>query len=895
MTGLDEAQAAPGTFEQGSRVRHDTHGTGIVEVQRGDLVTVDFGGDLHRVEARTLRPVDDLMSGLASGDLADPEEALLKAQALAINSVNGQWGVFSRSRVQLLPHQLWVCRQVTASWPFRWLVADDVGLGKTIEAGLILMPLIASGKVSRLLVLAPAKLVPQWQSRLKAMFDIRLSRYSAQLDDKRNNFWDTHPRVVASIQTLREARGGKRDRLLAADRWDLVIVDEAHHLNCDERMGDTLAYGLLQELQDRDKILSLLFFTGTPHRGKDYGFFGLMQLLRPDLFDRDKDRMAQLPLLRQAMIRNNKATVTDLRGERLFEPVTVEDRDYRYSAAEEEFYRTLSAFILDGRAYASNLSGRDQTVRMLVLITLQKLAASSIAAIRSALEKRRAKLARLVEEHGRARPGGEGLPNADDPDGEAAEIAVELVSGEIERLDELIALSRRIGEETKITRLLDMIGSELPEGENVLLFTEYKATQALVVNALQDRFGHGTCVFINGEDRLDGVQDASGRPGTLTLSREAAADAFNAGEVRFMISTEAGGEGIDLQENCSTLVHVDLPWNPMRMHQRVGRLSRFGQRNAVTAYLLRNPDTVESRVWSLLSEKLRRIQDALTGAMEEREDITQLVIGIAGESVFNELFAGASGRSGDGLRQWFDQKSATLDGRDIIDTARDLFGNVSRFDFQGVGRDVPKIDLDALEPFFMRSMRSHRRRVQRHEDGLRLKTPDGWRKTWGIREEYDDLVFDRNLKGENVAGRVLGVGHPLIDRALADALDVEVSLAAARGLEAPLLLLLVCDAITGSGSSVRTLVFGVTLSSEDDAVILPDWQLLERLNSLTAARGEDRPERVGGLQELVDGLTRHLEACLPESARIFARPTVRPEMLLLPASGGSPRPSQGRL
>src|SRR5262249_29677029 len=154
------------------------------------------------------------------------------------------------------------------------------------------------------------------------------------------------------------------------------MVDEAHHLNCDERMGDTLAYSLLAEMQQRGRINSLLFFTGTPHRGKDYGFFGLLQLLRPDLFDRDKSRADQLPNLREAVIRNNKATVTDLRGERLFKPVTVSNRDYRYSPPEEAFYRTLSAFIIDGKAYAGTLSGRQQTARMLVLITLQKLAAS---------------------------------------------------------------------------------------------------------------------------------------------------------------------------------------------------------------------------------------------------------------------------------------------------------------------------------------------------------------------------------------------------------------------------------------------------------------------------------------------------------------------------------------
>src|SRR5690606_11963213 len=134
-----------------------------------------------------------------------------------------------------------------------------------------------------------------------------------------------------SFHTLRDDRRGARQRLLDADAWDLVIVDEAHHLGVDERAGETLAYSLVSDLENRAKINSLLFFTGTPHRGKDFGFFGLMRLVRPDLFDPEEDKFAQLAHLPKVMIRNNKATVTDLQGQRLFTPVTVHSREYGYS------------------------------------------------------------------------------------------------------------------------------------------------------------------------------------------------------------------------------------------------------------------------------------------------------------------------------------------------------------------------------------------------------------------------------------------------------------------------------------------------------------------------------------------------------------------------------------
>src|SRR5262249_37009357 len=202
-----------------------------------------------------------------------------------IQSVNDTWGVFSRSRIELLPHQLWVCKRVLETWPTRWLVADDVGLGKTIEAGLILTPLLSSGRVRRLLILAPASLVEQWQVRLREMFDIRVSTYVAAADTDRSDYWNTQDKVIASAHTLRIDTSGRWDRLVESRPWDLVIVDEAHHLNVDEDRGRTLSFELVERLQSRGRVDSMVLFTGTPHRGKDFGFLSLLRLLKPNEFD----------------------------------------------------------------------------------------------------------------------------------------------------------------------------------------------------------------------------------------------------------------------------------------------------------------------------------------------------------------------------------------------------------------------------------------------------------------------------------------------------------------------------------------------------------------------------------------------------------------------------------
>jgi Helicase conserved C-terminal domain len=628
----------------------------------------------------------------------------------------------------------------------------------------------------------------------------------------------------------------------------------------------------------------------TAHRGKDFGFYGLMHLVRPDLFDPEGNKIEQLPRLREVMIRNNKATVTDLQGGQLFKPVNVYSREYEYSSEESRFYRTLSEFIIDGRAYAATLDGRAQTARMLVLISLQKLAASSIAAIRNTLRKRKAMLAELVGHSNSS----VSVSLFDDEELMLDEIAeaeealpasasVILMKDEIRRLDELIALSEDISNETKIERLLSLIHDELPADEPVLLFTEYKATQALVINALHRRFGFGSATFINGDERLDNLEQASGGVTSISQPREHAADLFNAGKIRFLVSTEAGGESIDLQERCAVLVHVDMPWNPMRLHQRVGRLSRYGQQRPVSVYILRNPATVEARIWDLLNVKLKRIQLALSSVMEEQEDISQLVIGMTGNAVFNELFSGAQGLSGDRLSAWFDQATATLGGRDVVETVREMLGNVVRFDFQQVGKDLPKVDLPDLEKFFTQAVSRHGRLVFRRDDGLEIRTPDQWKaRSYAVREKYEGLVFDRRLRGMNAASRVLGVGHTLFDVALEEARSLPASVAFVEGIAAPLLIIAVEDEVTGTGSLVHRLIFGLT-EKDGKLVILRDWELLQALNAISPPKITFNALESGRAAE-VSRLKQGFDADLSSHAPTLHRPVSWSEMLLLPGS-----------
>ena len=639
-------------FDKNTAVRHPRFGSGQVMVDHGDSVVVRFEHGIEECLSVDLELVEGLAERMAAERHDSALHVVTRILGECIRSVNDAWGVFSRSRIALLPHQLWVCKRVLESWPTRWLVADDVGLGKTIEAGLILTPLLSSGRVRRLLVLAPASLVEQWQVRLREMFDIRISIYVPAADTETSDYWNTQDRVIASAHTLRLDKGDRWERLFDAKPWDLVLIDEAHHMNVDEQGHRTLSYQLVERLQERGKVQSLVLFTGTPHRGKDTGFLSLLKLLRPEDFDPEQPLEEQVEKLRTVMIRNNKQSVTDMSGEPLFTPVRSRRETYAYSPQEARFYEQLTQFIVTGKAYAASLGFQDRRMVILILITMQKLASSSVAAVRRALARRLARLrqakAKLEESH-------EDLAHlqelrAEDDPANLDEISrleervaenlrgVDLNPNEIPALEELLVAANDVTDETKVERILTVVDESFAD-RSVLFFTEYKATQALLMSALHKRYGDGCVTFINGEGFIEDVVDSSGNISDRRGDRRLAAARFNRGEVRFLVSTEAAGEGVDLQEHCSALVHVDLPWNPMRLHQRVGRLSRYGQTDPVDVVTVRNPDTVESRIWDLLDEKLARINLAFQGAMDNPEDIRQLVIGMASPGMFTKVFA----------------------------------------------------------------------------------------------------------------------------------------------------------------------------------------------------------------------------------------------------------------
>ncbi len=530
--------------------------------------------------------------------------------------------------------------------------------------------------------------------------------------------------------------------------------------------------------------------------------------------------------------------MADLDGKRLFWEPLVRAETYRSTPAEEHFYHTLSEFIVTGKAYAGTLDRSAGEAVVPVPVTMQKLASSSVAAVRRALHRRlegtargRERLAGLGREVARHREyQGDG---DDDAASELEERLAEasarlsLTADEEPRLRELVAAADAVGAETKVEAILGLLRGPFA-GRTVLLFTEYKATQSMLLSRLHAEFGPESAASINGDGRADGVTDAAGTARGLHQTRAAAADRFNAGAVRIPVSTEASGEGVDLQRHRFSLVHVDLPWNPMRMQQRVGRLDRYGQTRRVEIDTARNPDAVEARIWDKLNAKIAAITRALGPVMARPEDLLQSVKGTASPELFRGAFAESGGVPAEDLTGWFDTRTAQFGGRDALAAVRAPVGNAARFDFREASAQIPRLDLPDLKPFFELMLHVNRRRVAGGAGGLEFQTPEGWRGAVGVRPADSGMAFDRAGADPDPT---LGVGHKVVDAAVAQARGLTAVAAGVPDdlLPAPLAVFRVTDRVTTGAGVVRAVTVGVSGAS-GDFTLVRDWELVRDLN-----------------------------------------------------------------
>lgn len=505
-----------------------------------------------------------------------------------------------------LPHQLHVLNRAMETNNIRYILADEVGLGKTIEAGMIIRELKSRGLVSRILVVCPTGLVTQWASEMQEKFhekfqvilpsDYDTIRRLTDNDDVYGQF-DQVISPMDSIKPIEKHAGWSEEKVekyneeriysIINSGWDLIIIDEAHRVAGSS--GEVARYKLGNLLAQASPYLLLL--SATPHNGKTEPFLRLIRLLDADAFPNAKSivREQVAPFL----IRTEKREAIDNNGNLLFKNrithlVTI-SWDERNNL-QRELYEMVSSYV--AKTYNKALRNRKKNMCLIfLLIIMQRMVTSSTAAIRQSLERR---LNVLLEQRtcvGNLRE--EDLDELNIEDGvedalEAISLDMEL---EIEELKQIISLAKQAqfqNQDAKVEPLLNEIDAILSEDrtQKVIIFTEFVATQSYLQELLVNR-GY-TVTILNGGMSID--------------ERNAAMQEFKASTSIF-ISTDAGGEGLNLQF-ANIIINYDLPWNPMKIEQRCGRVDRIGQQRDVHIYNFIVGETVENRVREVLEEKL---------------------------------------------------------------------------------------------------------------------------------------------------------------------------------------------------------------------------------------------------------------------------------------------------
>ena len=838
-------------IEIDSKVKHAKLGVGTVDATKADFAIVTFeNGETLKCPYSELTELEDINTAITKAKETDTDIVLAETQSALIETINNRWGVFSRSAIDLLPHQLWVCNQVLKEWPVRYLVADDVGLGKTIEAGLIIWGLRKARNIQRILIMVPAPLTGQWWERMESQFDLHFTIYTSENMDVEGNPWKGSPKyVIVSAPTLQmnesEKQRERQKKLFEGEPWDLVIVDEAHHLNAADKDGQTLEYQLFKKLNDSKKVISTVFFTGTPHRGFNFSFWMLMKLIAPDQFDPKLKPSEQYERLSKYFIRNNKANTVDMNGKKLFQPIKQHPEVFSYTPEEAEFYKEMSLFISEGKAYSQTLTGQKYTQVQLVLIALQKLASSSIAAVKGALITRKNNLLNEEKKSNSDETAFDDLLDAMSEDdfeekaNKTKDLRFVLMEDEIKNLDSLITLGDKVTHESRIDRIIEIVEKDYPN-DSVLFFTEYKTTQSLLMSELMKKWGANNVTFINGDDMLKDVTMPDGSHKRFDKKRKDAAKEFNEGKKRFLISTEAAGEGIDLQKNCHVLIHADLPWNPMRLHQRVGRINRYGQTKTVDVVTLRNPETVESMLWDKLETKLNTIQQAFSAGMDDPEDMMQMVLGMKSSKFFRDVFAEGIGKSKENVSSWFDSKTQTFGNRDAIEAVKGIVGNSAKFNIKDL-KGVPKVDLPDLVPFFKRALKLKGRLLTYNEnDTYGFKTPDDWFKNgpYGTMPAYTGLIFRRKLNKGESPENIAGVGFYWFDKCLKYAESFTNSAACISGSVSYFIYKMYDQKNYSDQRIINDLVVLSYDSKNGVCSVIPQDEAFKKINSLGAGNKE---------------------------------------------------------
>ena len=694
------------------------------------------------------------------------------------------------SQVDPLPHQIEaVYHYILRNPRIRFLLADDPGAGKTIMAGLLLKELKYRELVERVLIVAPGHLKDQWLREMHEKFqeNFFIVDRSAINAAWGQNIWQERNQVITSIDFA------KQDNVLFSlkdVRWDLVIVDEAHKMSAykyGDKISKTGRYKLGEALSSTTNFL--LFLTATPHRGDPENFRLFLDLLEPGFF-------ADTTMLTESIqnkdnplfLRRLKEDLKNFDSVPLFPPRKVETIKYYLSDDEWQLYKAVTEYV--EKHYNKALQQEKRNVAFAMVI-LQRRLASSVRAVRKSLERRKKRLQELYEKGQLLQEGisytEEYLEDLTEKERwqKEEELLEKLTSAEtleelkeeINKIDELILLAKEVERkesETKLNELKKVIFLEGLKGTEtkLLIFTESRDTLEYLAEKL--RKWHYSVTFIHGGMSLD--------------ERIRAENEFRH-HAQIMVATEAAGEGINLQF-CWLMVNYDIPWNPNRLEQRMGRIHRYGQQHEVHIYNLVAVNTREGAILERLFEKLNRMKEHL-GSDRVFDVIGDILPGKSLKDLILEAISNK--RTLDDILDDFERipdeeaikkiKEATMEALATrhIDLTR-ILGEQRK---AKENRLVPEY----VEAFFKRAAENLDIKIEKRQDGfwrifqvplsLRNQTYEFKTRFGEVNREYNKLSFDKEkaFKGQ---AEFIALGHPLLE-AVIEKIFKEFALEAEKG------------------------------------------------------------------------------------------------------------------
>ena len=807
-------------FSVGTQVSRTDGTTGVVigDVRAADVPIWQVAwadGSSTQVPERGLRRAEivDPVARMTAGMLGTTEAFNLRSVAadLWARHRSEELVSLSHARFDLMPHQVSVLHRVVSSRPHRFLLCDEVGLGKTIEAAMVLKELRSRGLARRVLILAPASIQRQWQFELKTKFNETFRIFNRDtlrhLENQGTpNPWQTEQSVITS-QSFAALNPTRRAEISAVP-WDLVVVDEAHHARRrrqGKRITETNLYKLVRDLTAESGLgrRSVLFLTATPMQLQLHELFSLVELLQPTLFPSEEDfqqhvdQRADLtrliaeieecapegdeldayiqegsPWLNRSSgsdLRSADELASELRASHRLGEVMLRNRraavggfaqrqasqwDVELTPAEELVQKQMDSILRDGYRAASEGSGGQANAVGFLMVIYQKLAASSSRALLRSLEGRRERLLASEAADIEESEAEESLTD----DVTASEVTRKLPPGverEAERIGEVIDLLREIPIDSKARRLLDGLRelSAVEPDIKVLIFTEFRETQQMLRELLDaEEWG---CEIFHGQLNAD--------------EKDRAVELFREGVGRqALIATEAGGEGRNLQF-AHILVNYDLPWNPMRVEQRIGRVDRIGQEKTIQIFNFCVRDTIEERVLEVLDQRIGLFKDAIGGL--------EPILGEAEDDIRAALRKGAEKRDEElekvGRKLEQRVQAARQADRELADLNFDTRAHREEIDKLIGNASTPSVGQGDVDRLLSSLLTAANARVTDPGDGIGF--PEGQRRVdFGppFTEEHRELLdgqerrlvcFDPRISVDSASVEYFGFGHPIVD------------------------------------------------------------------------------------------------------------------------------------